>query len=148
MLSIYKKQTLNILTVFIFALFAWSWAHAELRYDLHNDQVAHGAIEGSGILDTLPADIAGGDLIGIDDGSYRLAPDCVFRNERGRLVNVSSLPVGMVVGFFAVDNTITKLWVKEDQPVEEKSQDIQPASITDSGDTLEGMTLENGVWKN
>ena len=82
------------------------------RYDVHNDLIAHGALEYSGVINQLPEQRSGGggEII-IDDRVFQLSSDCILRNQNGRLVGISSFAEGMSVNFFALDETeITKMW--------------------------------------
>ncbi len=132
---------------FIVVLFCLP-VYGEPTYDVHNDLIAHGAFEYSGVINQLPEQRSGGggEII-IDDRVFQLGADCILRNEDGRLVGISSFAEGMSVRFFALDEReITKMWqVGREDENEDSDQDreIGGTPVPDSD-----IRLENGVWTN
>lgn len=124
-------------------------AQGEPRYDVHNDLIAHGALEYIGIINQLPPQTsAEGTEIIIDDKVYQLESDVILRNQNGRLVGLSSFAQGMSVSFFVLEEMlITKMWQAEVDGEDEQADSQQEIG----GNIREGsgeIRLEDGVWKN
>lgn len=144
------KTLLLTAGICIIALLTGEPVFSEPRYDLHNDLVAHGAIEYEGSIDNV---IVGQEdqvrRVIIDDRTFVLTDDCILRNRYGTLVPIEYFQVHMSVGYFLVDETqITKLWHVVDTASEGNQE--QPVEVTpDAQGTGDGaIRLENGVWKN
>lgn len=122
--------------------------HGEPTYDVHNDLIAHGALEYSGVINQLPEmrSGGGGEII-IDDRVYQLSSDCILRDQNGRLVGITSFTGGMSVSFFVLDEVqITKMW-QADQEDDGEGSDVD-RDIGISTPPESDIRLENGVWTN
>lgn len=146
----YSRHVVCCLLCFAMWLASFSIAQCEVRYDMHDDEVAPGALEFSGIIDAAPERTPEGiEVLIINDTVYLLDQNAKFRDRNGGLVGSASFKKGMTVGFFVIDNNlITKMWQTtidmevSPGPVQESlGSGNQPAG----GDQLR---LEDGVWKN
>ncbi len=143
-----KKMIIPAVGLFFISLLFCLPVQGEPRYDVHDDLIAHGAIEYSGVINQLPEQRSGGggEII-IDDRVFQLSSDCILRNQNGRLVGITSFAEGMGVHFFALDETeISKMWQAaegDDAEVSDADRDIGE-SIPPESD----IRLENGVWVN
>ena len=145
------KSIINLaIGVCFLALLLSSPVQGEPRYDIHNDQVAHGAFEYNGVINSPPAQNSAGEAeIIIDDKVYLLRGDCIYRNLSGRLIGMSSFNTGMSVNFFALDEMlITKLWqVGEEENEDEAPSELEYGAVSDSP-VDDDIRLEGGVWTN
>jgi len=142
-----KKIIIPAVSLCFISLLACLPVTAEPTYDLHGDLIAHGAFEYSGVINQLPQQRSGEAEIIIDDKVYTLSNDCIFRNQDGRLVGISSFAEGMSVNFFVLDETrITKMWqIAQDTDTDEPDRYRE----IDSGTQTDGeIRLENGTWTN
>ena len=144
-----KKLLIPAVGLCFISLLCCLAAQAEPRYDVHNDQIAHGALEYSGVINQLPEQRSGGggEII-IDDMVYQLADDCIMRSQNGRLIGITGFTVGMKVSFFALDEEqITKMWQstegREDEDSGVVDREIGGTPVPESE-----IRLENGVWTN
>ena len=143
-----KKMIVPAVGLFFIWLLLCFPAWGEPTYDVHNDLIAHGAFEYSGVINQLPeVRSGGGGEIIIDDRVYQLSSDCILRNQNGRLVGITSFAEGMSVRFYALDETqITKMWQAAEENEGEGSnaeRDIGGVPRPESE-----IRLENGVWVN
>jgi len=143
-----KKMIIPAVSVCFISLLLCLPVQGEPTYDVHNDLIAHGAIEYSGVINELPQRRSGGggEVI-IDDTVYQLNSDCILRNQDGRLVGISSFAEGMSVSFFVLDETqITKMWqvaLDNDADESNSNREIDVSTAPESD-----IRLENGVWTN
>ena len=142
-----KKMIIPAVSLCFISLLLCLPAQGEPTYDVHDDLIAHGAFEYSGVINQLPEQRSGGGEVIIDDKVYQLSSDCILRNRDGRLVGITSFAEGMSVNFFVLDEIqITKMWqVAQDNNAEEVDRDIEI-----DGSTLpeSEIRLENGTWTN
>ena len=143
-----KKIIIPAVGLFFISLLFCLTAQGEPRYDVHDDLIAHGALEYFGVINQLPEQRSGGggEII-IDDTVYQLSSDCILRNQNGRLVGITSFTEGMSVNFFVLDEIeITKMWqAAEDNDGEASDADRE---IGGSSPPASDIRLENGVWVN
>ncbi len=143
------RIVLGIAALCCAVVLAGSPAISEPRYDLHNDLVAYSAIERQGRLDLItPGSAERPASVTIDDRSFALDEDCIFRNSYGGRTSLDAFETGMNVGYFVVDDkTITKMWHDAEQ---ETGSDQPPPELTpdSSGSAGDEIRFEDGVWRN
>ena len=141
-----KKKNMISLWLGVALLLSAVSAQGEQRYDIHNDPIAHGALEFSGSIDALPLSGQRPEIT-IDDKVYNLLNDCIFRNQFGTLVSLASFRAGMSVRFFVHNKTdITKLWQVENEG--DESDDGRQIDIERPPAANGQLRKENGVWTN
>jgi len=142
-----RRKVYFAVGMFILSLLISLPAQGEPSFDLHDDLIAHGALENSGIIDKLPLQVSNQKRqIIIDDKVYLFNGNCIYRNQQGRQVGLSSFKEGMQVGFYVLDKvSITKIWHAGESIDQEKSE---VAPTTNNSDGNNKIHLENGVWKN
>ncbi len=143
-----EKMIIPAVGLFFISLLFCLPVQGEPTYDVHNDLIAHGALEYSGVINQLPEmrSGGGGEII-IDDRVYQLSSDCILRDQNGRLVGITSFTGGMSVSFFVLDEVqITKMW-QADQEDDGEGSDVD-RDIGISTPPESDIRLENGVWTN
>ena len=127
---------------------------AEPRYDVHGDRVHPGAEEFAGVFNGIgaaPEKDKEPRLALVNDRTYTVDKDAIFRTKSGAKTTLTSFKEGMAVRYYALDDLLTKMWV-----VEPDKGDAEDASkATEGGDTTEKaakpaetIRLEDGAWKN
>ena len=156
-----KRMITTVLSLFVLVIASVLPGHAEQRYDEHDDPVAYAAIRSSGVLDEQYVHQDGTKrVVIIDDRSYLLDPECIFRNRLGRLVPLARFQPGMEVRFYVVhpsyvaghrttfdQPTITKLWHSPSETTDD-DRDISPSAGGGSRGEDNTLRYEDGVWKN
>ena len=150
----WKLPVVWLILVAVMTLLTLDQASAEPRYDLHGDRVHPGAEEFAGVFNgigTAPEKDKEPRLALVNDRTYTVDKDAIFRTKSGAKTTLTSFKEGMAVRYYALDDLLTKMWV-----VEPDKGDAEDASkATEGGDTTEKaakpaetIRLEDGAWKN
>lgn len=144
-----KRQLWLCLSILfgILALMA-SPGHTERRHDVHGDLVHLGAEEFTGVFVSVQKSAEDGpQLVIINDSTYTLDKQAVFRAEGGGLTSLASFKPGTSVRFFALDALLTKMWATGVPPAEQAEKQ-KAAPATEDKKPASTLRKEKGVWKN
>lgn len=147
------RRFLGLLFATFTLFFVNSNCLGESPRDVHDDPIRPNAEEFTGNLDSIKLhDVdSGKTTLVINDTSFIVDQNTVFRSQGGALTTLAYFEPGMTVKFFAIDSLLTKMWTVT-APQSMGSQTESDGSNSDNSlkksKTEQKIRKENGVWKN
>ncbi len=143
----WKLHVVRLVLLAVLALLPIGRAGAEPRHDIHGDLIHPGAEEYSGIFNgigAVPAKDGEARLVLVNDRTYRVAEDAIFRSQSGGKTTLNTFKDGVSVKYYALDDLLTKMWaVKAEQGEKENAAGADKKTAP-----VDAVRLEGGKWKN